>query len=746
MLSNSHPGSKVYKLTKDKNMRKSWLNSFKVSDYTKNAKADYSEYVKQQYMRKHKVGKVFYGAKSPRKSNNGSPRKNDNDSPRKSMKGSPRKSTKGSPRKKKLAKDFAFINADHKEDSSNYLSISIAMDEIEPEFQKYSIKAFKDVDFWFNKGYESSKLNHVDAAIDFYKNGLRIDSSNPIFYYNWGWLFNQINQCKKASEWFTRVGDILETLLPSEIEEIKDHEILTIYFLYYIAILNYRIQNFKHAITIIDEVILKLRTIMNLPLPEQRFGTIDREKYDIPVIPGIKSHPLHSSCYYLYALCYKQLKDYKNSNKYYKKFLEIAIKNKRRELTKYIWGLVLLPILDEKKEIINFVDNVKDIVEFYGYKDDPHSINTFYDFRLKDWKADHIDEAVDFFHKWFFFSRFSKHDLVAIINAIKLEQYNQNDVLFTDNSLYVILNGEVLLYDVINLRATYKQGDIIGSKYDSWETLKTESWWISRNKTIVAKMSRQKFDILWKKQRSNKKSLFMPYLQWNTLLKSVSDQTINLLCECMERRVYKAGSLISAQSKRSILNFDYSIFFVSKDKKKTKKLLEEQQLKNEAKEEIKSLLVKAMEHFKTKLTHNIDVEFAHDDPKLWVMTSNLDTPKAYWPSVKSYDTPWEGVFIINKGSWEVINRKDNYTVAFLFKGDYFGESEVIKIPDYTYFGDIYACPHQDVDIIMLSYEAMKRIPFFELQTISDENKKRFNSIFYTLATRYKIDINEIKMF
>lgn len=84
----------------------------------------------------------------------------------------------------------------------------------------------------------------------------------------------------------------------------------------------------------------------------------------------------------------------------------------------------------------------------------------------------------------------------------------------------------------------------------------------------------------------------------------------------MERRVYKAGSLISAQSKRSILNFDYSIFFVSKDKKKTKKLLEEQQLKNEAKEEIKSLLVKAMEHFKTKLTHNIDVEFAHDDPKL----------------------------------------------------------------------------------------------------------------------------------
>lgn len=138
---------------------------------------------------------------------------------------------------------------------------------------------------------------------------------------------------------------------------------------------------------------------MNLPLPEQRFGTIDREKYDIPVIPGIKSHPLHCSCYYLYALCYKQLKDYKNSNKYYKKFLEIAIKNKRRELTKYIWGLVLLPILDEKKEIINFVDNVRDIVEFYGYKDDPHSINTFYDFRLKDWKADHIDEAVDFFHK-----------------------------------------------------------------------------------------------------------------------------------------------------------------------------------------------------------------------------------------------------------------------------------------------------------------------------------------------------------
>ena len=81
----------------------------------------------------------------------------------------------------------------------------------------------------------------------------------------------------------------------------------------------------------------------------------------------------------------------------------------------------------------------------------------------------------------------------------------------------------------MNLQTRYKQGDVLGSNYDGDEVLQTESWLVSRNKTVTAKFSTKQFDSIWDKQYSLRKSLFVPVLQSNSLLHKLSDQRLNLL-------------------------------------------------------------------------------------------------------------------------------------------------------------------------------------------------------------------------
>lgn len=81
----------------------------------------------------------------------------------------------------------------------------------------------------------------------------------------------------------------------------------------------------------------------------------------------------------------------------------------------------------------------------------------------------------------------------------------------------------------MNLQTRYKEGDVLGSTYDGYEVLHTESWLVSRNKTITAKFNAEQFDEIWNKQYNLEKSLFLPVLQSNSLLHKLSDQRLNLL-------------------------------------------------------------------------------------------------------------------------------------------------------------------------------------------------------------------------
>ena len=113
------------------------------------------------------------------------------------------------------------------------------------------------------------------------------------------------------------------------------------------------------------------------------------------------------------------------------------------------------------------------------------------------------------------------------------------------------------------------------------------------------------------------------------------------------------------------------------------------------------------------------------EPELYFENSNIN-----------FDFNIDGIYIINKGIWQVINRKDNYTWCELFKGDCFGESEVLDIVDPTYFGDIFA--KSDVDVMFISYENLKKIPYFEFDSMINTMKGKYKSVCYTITRRYTI--------
>ena len=69
------------------------------------------------------------------------------------------------------------------------------------------------------------------------------------------------------------------------------------------------------------------------------------------------------------------------------------------------------------------------------------------------------------------------------------------------------------------------------------------------------------------------------------------------------------------------------------------------------------------------------------------------------------------MYYISEGHCLVRNAADGYCPKTLTKGDFFGESELIKGVDYTFFGEIVA--KSDVQCWHLPIEHYGKIPYFE---------------------------------
>lgn len=71
-----------------------------------------------------------------------------------------------------------------------------------------------------------------------------------------------------------------------------------------------------------------------------------------------------------------------------------------------------------------------------------------------------------------------------------------------------------------------------------------------------------------------------------------------------------------------------------------------------------------------------------------------------------------GLYVIIKGRCKVVHNKDNYTATYLQGGECFGESDLLKIVGFDYFGDIIA-DSDEVQCLYISQQNFQKIPLFE---------------------------------
>jgi tetratricopeptide (TPR) repeat protein len=432
-----------------------------------------------------------------------------------------------------------FLNEEAQADQQSEFNIDFPIPEFEKESSIYTLESeATGWDFWFIKGKEATKKSAIEAAIDYYLQGLRVDPKHHQTYHNLGCWFVYLDRWVNALKCFEQEY----ILTPFEIKA-----------LYALVIVSLKLGN-------LDKAIQYIEAAKNLES---------------------KDNKLEANLIYFEALCYKLDGNFSKSNECYHKLAKILYIKEKALVVKYTIGLLLIPMLDDRMKVINFVENLRDIMDLYTVPQDPDQISKYYDYENNIWDLSFESWIVKKLSKYNFFNRFSIEQLEFMLRIIKLKKFQTDDVLFTENKkVYILLHGDVVLkgfkFDTFpnKLLHLYKKGWIIGSQFDK-EANSYENWAVARIETTVVEIDSEIFPKIWKLQNTIEKIKFLPYLQWWNLFRLrkefpglnvckdnfPSALTINRLYELMEKRVYRAGSLILPQSKKSPVNLDYKIYF-----------------------------------------------------------------------------------------------------------------------------------------------------------------------------------------
>lgn len=102
----------------------------------------------------------------------------------------------------------------------------------------------------------------------------------------------------------------------------------------------------------------------------------------------------------------------------------------------------------------------------------------------------------------------------------------------------------------------------------------------------------------------------------------------------------------------------------------------------------------------------------------------------------------EGFYLILDGSCIVRNHDDKYVCKKLKRSDFFGESDILKIIGFDFFGDIIT--ETPIVCYFISKDNFNKIPLYEQNMIKKyaESREVIKLLSYEYSQRYKIDIEE----
>ena len=170
-------------------------------------------------------------------------------------------------------------------------------------------------------------------------------------------------------------------------------------------------------------------------------------------------------------------------------------------------------------------------------------LELYYDFTKNSW-ANLLHESsmiVELLSEKSFFKRFTPTQLKSFLPKIKLKTFNENDIVFIKNSVFVILSGDIIIKShkmricPAKVIANYKEGDILGSDHDNRFSQKQENWCVVRERCLLAEFTHNDFTYIWNMQMNKDLKLFIPTLKNNKLFKDLSMQSIYMMFELMEK-------------------------------------------------------------------------------------------------------------------------------------------------------------------------------------------------------------------
>lgn len=367
-----------------------------------------------------------------------------------------------------------------------------------------------------------------------------------------------------------------------------------------------------------------------------------------------------------------------------------------------------------------------------------------------------------------FFKKFSPNRIREMMNRMTIKIVKAGSILFFEaDKVYVIVGGSLLMQnhwqrtDLPVTHAKFINGAILNFMQDQSEIFNSlETWFIAQVTTEVAVFEKEYFKEVWNNDIMTEEIMFMrAYLKCYEVFKNFSDLALMIIVsELMQIKTYHKGKLIMPQSAVAPSGAQHQEFIRShklicndknkihknceqlhdhkkkhctkKDDKGTKEVRNPETAKGSADHSRESNITSHCHSDDDRMGQNDDgssaakqnEDDAHNCFAFHEQDSLLRDAREWMNDVKKVDESERpslvqnkrvaGFYVIIKGRCKVVHNQDRYLATYLQGGECFGESDLLKMVGFDFFGDIIA-DSEEVQCLYISQQNFLKIPRFE---------------------------------
>ncbi|CDW89383.1 tpr domain containing protein [Stylonychia lemnae] len=342
-----------------------------------------------------------------------------------------------------------------------------------------------------------------------------------------------------------------------------------------------------------------------------------------------------------------------------------------------------------------------------------------------------------------FFSRLPHETIQKYLPFLKLVEKKQNDLLFIEDSIIILLNGRVIIRNHPNsikehkILANYIEGAILGwDEGDRGLSKDCNNWAICASEFVqYIEMDKKTFKKLFKHSRNSEKETHLNVITSFPFFQIIFPQNIQMIAYDLGRIVnFQENEIVLFQHQRSVLNKIWKVEYNDHNQNKFQLEIERnlQQKPDDIKSQAPSVYQGFMRAISTKKT---------DNRKLTI-NENLVNANKLKKSILKGISKGLGLLLQQAASPEKqsisINQSLSMRIPSTMKESTLElNNDLISFQSYEYFGDIIA-GKDGVECLVID-NPDDIISLYERQILNQFMKDKLDGIKHTLQVRYKLE-------